>query len=353
MKLLLCGASSLLVSVTMIPVVLSSGSEATPLACGVPSGPIAVVLETIRTLESGRDYNAESPTSTASGAYQFVDGTWANYGGYAHASSAPPNVQDAKAAEHVTAILAAHGSDVAEVPVVWYIGHLPTGDSPTWNAVPAGGNVLTPREYQRRWLDTYDRILARNDGAESTPDATIPAGPSPGTCFGGSIKPVVEGWSLPGPADLLVSNQSVITQPHHDYAAWDWIIPTNTPIYAIHDGTVIRVHQWQNNWWDHGCGIDPTGCVPCGVGLTILDGDGTRWTYCHGTNLTISPGDAVVAGQQVMWSGNTGRSGTAHLHLEITTRDDVRRCPQPLVAALVDGGFIEPRNLAVSGCWLR
>ena len=119
-----------------------------------------------------------------------------------------------------------------------------------WDAVPAGGNVLTPREYQRRWLDTYDRILARSDGAESTPDATIPAGPSPGTCFGGSIAPIVEGWSLPGPTDLLVANPSVITQPHHDYAAWDWIIPTNTPIYAIHDGTVIRVHQWQNNWWE-------------------------------------------------------------------------------------------------------
>lgn len=49
--------------------------------------------------ESGGDYSAENPTSTASGKYQFLDGTWNGYGGYQHASDAPPAVQDARACE--------------------------------------------------------------------------------------------------------------------------------------------------------------------------------------------------------------------------------------------------------------
>jgi len=43
--------------------------------------------------------NAENPISTASGFYQFVDGTWAGWGGVSHASYAPKHVQDQRAAQ--------------------------------------------------------------------------------------------------------------------------------------------------------------------------------------------------------------------------------------------------------------
>lgn len=78
-------------------VVLSVFGSASVASADQPKGgytiPTAIVM-----CESGGNYKAENPTSTASGAYQIIDGTWNGFGGYKHASSAPKNVQDLKAA---------------------------------------------------------------------------------------------------------------------------------------------------------------------------------------------------------------------------------------------------------------
>jgi hypothetical protein len=57
----------------------------------------------VQNYESGGNYTAQNPTSTASGAYQFTNPTWQQYAGqigvdtsqYPTAASAPPSVQDA------------------------------------------------------------------------------------------------------------------------------------------------------------------------------------------------------------------------------------------------------------------
>lgn len=56
-------------------------------------------LPTCRVLacESGGNPTAQNPTSTASGLWQILDGTWAGFGGYARAVHAPVDVQNAKA----------------------------------------------------------------------------------------------------------------------------------------------------------------------------------------------------------------------------------------------------------------
>jgi len=49
--------------------------------------------------ESRYDPRAQNPVSSASGKYQFLDSTWANYGGFQHAKDAPEWMQDEKARE--------------------------------------------------------------------------------------------------------------------------------------------------------------------------------------------------------------------------------------------------------------
>jgi hypothetical protein len=60
-------------------------------------------LACVRRHESGGNYQAQNPTSTASGAYQYLNSTWrtmsarAGHSGWGHAADAPPHIQDAVA----------------------------------------------------------------------------------------------------------------------------------------------------------------------------------------------------------------------------------------------------------------
>ena len=122
-----------------------------------PSAEMDTILATIKTMESGGDYTVAVTTSTASGAYGFLDSSWGGYGGFRRAKDAPPEVQDAKAAELVAYILQRNGGDISTIPVSWYIGHVPVGSE--WDTVPAyPGNRLTPREYQQRWMQRYAQL---------------------------------------------------------------------------------------------------------------------------------------------------------------------------------------------------
>jgi hypothetical protein len=341
MKLVAVPVIALVGLLAAFPVLFATGDATLTPACVGGGGDVASILATIRTLESGGDYTAQAAGSSASGAYQFLDSTWAGYGGYTRAADAPPATQDAKAGEYVQSILDANHGDVSAVPVVWYLGHVPPDGAPEWDQVPApdAGNALTPREYQQRWLAEYDH--QRHAGTSGSSSASCPGG--------GSVPAFADGYADPGPPSLF--DTADVDAPHHDFPAWDWPIPLDTPIYAVHGGQVVAVTTFAHNWWDWNCDTNSAGCDSCGIGVTIVDDAGTQWTYCHGSALHTQPGDTVTAGTQILSSGNTGSSTGPHVHIQITTTDGQLRCPQPLLRTLRDENHgLDPASLATSGC---
>lgn len=91
-----------------------------------PSGStdLARFMAALRDVESSGNYQAEgvpTPWGTATGAYQYLDSTWNNYGGYARAKDAPPEVQDEKARADMQAYYDQYGS-WDSVSAAWYSG---------------------------------------------------------------------------------------------------------------------------------------------------------------------------------------------------------------------------------------
>lgn len=123
------------------------------------------ILQTIRTKESSNNYKEQSKSSSASGAYQFIDSTWKNLTKkynigteYDRAVMAPPNIQDAVASRYVADILKEAGGDVTKVPLAWYTGNI-RGDISAANVAANSGQ--TAKAYQDKWLSIYQNITGK------------------------------------------------------------------------------------------------------------------------------------------------------------------------------------------------
>src|SRR5690606_790505 len=75
----------LLIGTLSVPVLLANGDPPPLVACAPDAASIEQVLTTIRRVESGDNYLATNRGSSASGAYQIIDSTWNDYGGYRRA----------------------------------------------------------------------------------------------------------------------------------------------------------------------------------------------------------------------------------------------------------------------------
>ena len=81
----------------------------------------------------------------------------------------------------------------------------------------------------------------------------------------------------------------------------DFATASGTPIVAVANGKITK-----------------TGSAGAYGNQTIETlADGTEIWYCHQTDIGVSPGDTVSAGQQIGTVGSTGNTTGPHLHLEV------------------------------------
>src|SRR3954452_23798968 len=110
-------------SVATLPLLMVPGAGGPDVAgagSGVACGELGVVLDTIRTVETGGNYQTRISTATASGAYAFIDSSWQHFAAragvdpdaYPSAWMAPPAQQDAAAAVYVNQLLDDHHGQV-------------------------------------------------------------------------------------------------------------------------------------------------------------------------------------------------------------------------------------------------
>jgi murein DD-endopeptidase MepM/ murein hydrolase activator NlpD len=85
------------------------------------------------------------------------------------------------------------------------------------------------------------------------------------------------------------------------HAGVDLAVPTGTPIYAAHAGTVTIAG------WDGGYG----------EGVEIDDGAGLSTVYGHNSQLVVTAGQRVAMGQLIAYAGSTGDATGPHCHFEL------------------------------------
>lgn len=107
-------------------------------------GMAKTLTQIIKARESTDNYQAVNPKSSASGAYQYTDSTWNNYGGYPKAALAPPAIQDQRFRDDIVHRLATYGGDPYKAIAAHYLPAL--ADDPTkWDKpFKVHGKVVKP-----------------------------------------------------------------------------------------------------------------------------------------------------------------------------------------------------------------
>lgn len=114
------------------------------------------------------------------------------------------------------------------------------------------------------------------------------------------------GWSWPLPEQGSISSgfgmrRHPTSGEHREHGGLDIAVPTGTPVLAASGGVVTHA--------------GPAGSY--GQMVELDHGDGIVTRYAHQSDITVTVGQKVRAGETVGAVGSTGASTGPHLHLEV------------------------------------
>ena len=184
-------------------------------------------------------------------------------------------------------------------------------------------------------------ILASSSGAHLTYNWGQPGDiPMPPKLSKKRGAPAGGKYVLPLPLAQFRATAGNLAQHHYGSNFWaiDLIVPEGNNVYSVSSGTVVKAE------------LDTGSKTGCGNFVRVFGNDGMHYIYCHGKDApAVHVNQAVSPGTFLMRSGNTGDSGTPHLHFEIkagprsASWDSMTPyCAQPFLRAILNGAPASP-----------
>lgn len=281
---------------------------------------IEAFLWGLRQQESGGNYRSRSTITTASGAYQYLDRWWANYGGYARAYQAPPATQDARARQDMAAAYRKYGN-WEQAAAQHFAGPQLAADRSRWNVSPGShGKNPTVNQYVASLMGHVSRAPASTQRTTATSKVSATSEGTPAQTASelsskGGTTTIKRSENMKHPVNARITSRFGVVRasvgngvPH---SGVDYGVPTGTDVATPLSGKVLR------SVWDNEAG-----------NVVVIQHTGNLESrFYHLNKSLVKAGDVVQQGQIIGKSGATGRiklagGGTKEMgpHLHWTVR---------------------------------
>jgi murein DD-endopeptidase MepM/ murein hydrolase activator NlpD len=162
-----------------------------------------------------------------------------------------------------------------------------------------------------------DHAASQGNRSERDPQTPAPAEASPPSVVGPTETPGPVPTDTPPPSP----------EPEAKAVVPDWVLPMSAPISSCFGPRWGTMHQGLDFAGDAGTPIHAVGAgtifaagwIYSGYGISaVVDhGNGFLTHYAHMSELAVSPGQWVNAGDVIGYEGSTGDSTGPHLHFEV------------------------------------